>query len=73
MPVREAIHSSLVSTSFSRSALDRTASGTLLPQPASLQPAGEKLYEFHIRIGQHKLWGAAATARQPAACFKDAV
>lgn len=39
MPVRAAIHSSLVSTSFSRSALVSTASGTLLPDPASLQPA----------------------------------
>ena len=39
MPVRLAIQSSLVSTSFSRSAFVSTASGTLLPQPASLQPA----------------------------------
>lgn len=39
MPVRVAIHSSLVSTSFSRSLFVSTVAGTLLPTPASLQPA----------------------------------
>jgi hypothetical protein len=34
MPVRDAIHSSLVSTSFSRSALVSTFSGRKLPVPA---------------------------------------
>ena len=39
MPVRLAIHSSLVSTNFSRSLFVSTVAGTLLPTPASLQPA----------------------------------
>ena len=39
MPVRVAIHSSFVSTSFSRSLFVRTVAGTLLPTPASLHPA----------------------------------
>ena len=39
MPVRVAIHSSLVSTSFSKSLFVSTVAGTLLPTPASLHPA----------------------------------
>ena len=38
MPVREAIHSSLVSTSFSRSLFVSMVAGTLLPTPTSMQP-----------------------------------
>ena len=38
MPVRTVIHSSLVSTSCSRSWLVITEEGTLLPLPLSLQP-----------------------------------
>jgi len=34
MPLRDAIHSSVVSTSFSRSALVRMRSGRKLPVPA---------------------------------------
>jgi hypothetical protein len=38
MPVREAIHSSLVSTQRVRSSFDSTVAGTLLPTPTSRQP-----------------------------------
>lgn len=38
IPVRVLIHSSVVSTSFSKSWFESTASGTLLPQPTILQP-----------------------------------
>ena len=47
MPVRVAIHSSLVSTSFSRSLFVSTVAGTLLPTPASLQPAAASALKAH--------------------------
>ena len=54
MPVRVAIHSSLVSTMRSRSLLVMTEEGTLLPLPASRQPVS------HCRTastGTHALRG----------------
>ena len=48
MPVRLAIHSSLVSTSFSRSLFVSTVAGTLLPTPASLQPAAASILKARL-------------------------
>jgi hypothetical protein len=56
MPVLDAIQSSLVSTSFSRSVLVSTASGTLLPDPASLQPACRRRVVGVARILLRPKW-----------------
>lgn len=54
MPVLVAIHSSLVSTSFSRSALLSTASGTLDPLPVILQPC--RPCSLDACVAQRSLW-----------------
>lgn len=50
MPVRVAIHSSLVSTRASRSVLLRTAWGTLLPLPVILQPTSSRGPAVHTTL-----------------------
>ena len=73
MPVRVAIHSSLVSTSFSRSLFVSTVAGTLLPTPASLHAAAASTlkarpipYRLCIRLLlEHR---AAHCLQGPASC-----